>query len=277
MCCKYTTFISHYSNFLSFLTFGRHRGLGGADVADFVDEGAEYLGAVGMLLAVGFDGIAQMGVAGADKQGEHHVGVGVCHGGDAVGVVISNDLWARGVGVCGVSVDEPLPKLGAILLAGFGLREEGGTDEHQGGELPEVVVFVYLYVGVGVEPTEPDGILELLLGGCLTEPMTEDEGDFVFEVADEIAADEPLGVVVGIGDVAVVQVVEGDALGAAEGVEGDADADAVLPKSDAFDDAGVVLPVLYAEQHSAANCHLANGGCGHTEEDFQLTIIYNVT
>lgn len=251
-------------------------GLDGADVADFVDEGADDLGTVGMLLAVGFDSIAQEGVAGVDEQGKHHVGVGECHGGYAGCIVGGNGLCSRGVGARCVSVGEPLQQLGAVLLAGLVLREEGGTDEHQGGEPATVIVFVYLDVGIGIEPTETDDILELLFGRAFCEPMAEDDGYFPFEVVDEVAADELLGVVVGIADVAVVKVVEGDALRASEEVEGDADADAVLAEPDALDDARMILPVLYAKQHFAADFHLPHGGCGHAKENFQLTIIYNV-
>ena len=47
----------------------------GLDVADFVDEGAEDGRAVGMFLAIGFDGTTQTGVTGINEESKKHVSV----------------------------------------------------------------------------------------------------------------------------------------------------------------------------------------------------------
>ena len=47
------------------------------DVSYFVDECAKDFWAVGMVFAKGFSGITQTGITGTDKEGNHHVGIGI--------------------------------------------------------------------------------------------------------------------------------------------------------------------------------------------------------
>lgn len=226
-----------------------------------------------MLLAVGLDGIAQAGVTGVDEEGQGDVGFGV--GGELwMGLVqqgvpvvlrgLSRDVLPRG---------EPALKLLTVVGSKGSVGEERGAYQHEREEPLPIVSIVDVDVGIGEQAPKARGIVVGVGGGALSEPMAEEEGDLALEVLDEIACDELLGDLVGKGDVAVVEVVEADALCLPEDGEGDADADSALLDLDALYYAGVVFPVLYLQEDSVSRLHVAHGGCRGAEEDMELAVV----
>ena len=226
-----------------------------------------------MLLAVGLDGVAQAGVTGVDEEGQGDVGLGVGGG-----------LW-KGLLRQGVSVvlrglsrgvlpgGEPALELLTVVGCEGSVGEERGAYQYERKESLLVFGVVDVDVGIGEQTPDARGIVVGVGGGAFTEPMAEEDGDLALEVLDEIACDELLGDLVGKGDVAVVEIVEADALRLPEDGEGDAHADSALLDLDALYYAGVVLPVLYLQEDSVARLHVAHGGCRGAEEDMELAVV----
>ena len=137
---------------------------------------------------------------------------------------------------------------------------------------PLLVGIVDVDSGEEEEATEHGEVATELLGGGLTTVVAEGGDDLGLDIVEEAAGEELLGGTIGEDDIALVEVLEMDALRLAEDIDGDNHRHTASTEADALDTTHLVLPAREEEGDTVADGHLAHLFDGEAEIDLQLML-----
>lgn len=211
-----------------------------AEALEAGEEVADDVGAVGMGVFIGFDGVAQGRVAQGDEEGQHEVGLGIVDG-----------LFA---------VAQPLLELFDISFFGFFLPYQRGTDEHEGHETTLPVGIIDDDTVVAIEAGEVrGGLAAVIIAGFPSKTAGQGSEHFLLEVVQQVAVDEAGDGLVVEEDVTFVHVGEGDAREVTQHVEGDSEARLAAPNFDTCDNGLVAFPRGDSKCHGITHFDRVNG------------------
>ena len=197
--------------------------LAAAEALEAGEEVADDVGAVGMGVFIGFDGVAQGRVAQGDEEGQHEVGLGI------VGRFFMTS--------------QPLLELFDISFFGFFLPYQRGTDEHEGHETTLPVGIIDDDTVVAIEAGEVrGGLATVVIAGFPSKTAGQSGEHLLLEVVQQVAVDEAGDGLVVEEDITFVHVGEGDAREVAQHVKGDGEAGLAATYFDTCDDGLVALP-----------------------------------
>lgn len=194
----------------------------------------------GMGIAVHFDGIAPMGLAGGDEQCRHEVGIGI---------------GLRGLPAVKEGGDFVL--IGVFLAL---VLQQIGTDEAQGSEADTVVRVVDIEVVVGGEAPEPLAVtVGDFIGRMMTEAVAQQVDNLFLVVADGIVGEQSATLGILKENIADMDVGEVDALGTSQDVHADGHAELTTLDGYLLDDTSLALPRLHLEDDLIAGGKVVEG------------------
>ena len=212
---------------------------------------AEDGGTVGVGVAVRFDGVAEMGIAGGDEEGGHEVGITV--GG-----------WGGG------AIEEVMDFLGVAFHLVF-LFTEIGTEELEGHETGCIVCILDEDMGIGGEAFQSKTVVLChLFCIFLCIAMTEDVDDFFLVVRDGIATEQFAPGFVFELDITHVDVLEVDAFRPVEDVDADGDVGLTVLDVDGLDDGTFTFPGVHLKCHGIPDREFCDG---LVEEEGQMMVL----
>lgn len=195
---------------------------------------------VGMGIAVRFDGIAPMGLAGGDEQSRHEIGICI-------------RLWGL-----------PATKeCGDFVLIGVFLAQvlqQVGTDEAQRSEAGTVVRVVDIEMVVGREAPESLTVtFGDIVGIVMTEAVAQQVDNLLLVVADGIVGEQSATLGILEEDIADMDIGEVDALGTSQDVHADGHAELATLDGYLLDDTSLAYPRLHLEDDLVASGKVVEG------------------
>jgi hypothetical protein len=233
----------------------------GGKIADMIDKGTEDRKGIGMLLAVGLGSITVLRLTGGDEKGHEHICL--------QGVVRHYGTVGKGCQEIGT---KPLFEAGLIAVYQQALVQKGRTDEHEGRETSPVVITLDINGTIGQQTVQTGKVMTTLLTRAFATVATQKVGNVFLDILDEVASEQLLGIMVSEDDIALMEVVEIDALGHPQDIDSNSHGDMVGMETDAFNLALTTLPAVDEQGDTVANGHLTDGLDREPEEDLQLTV-----
>jgi len=240
----------------SLLHFTSSSGLFGFEFFDFAEEMAEDVGrGVGMGLAEALGGITVVGVAGDDKEGYHEIGI--CGG--------------AGLGL----ITQPLTELSRIGITRLCIVEEVGTEQHEGGEAPAVVLALDGDAGIAIHTCHTgDVMMGILLRDLTAVLITQDIDHLLLEVLQEMTTEEAFLAGIIEDDITLLHIGEVDTPLVIGNIDTHGHIDLALLHHHLRDGAFLTYPRLHLHTDRVAHRHLIEG---MTEEELQLAVLDGLT